>query len=107
MLRYNLPADTSGMDLSQLLRNINAQLPITVANGLTYDRFPPVGFHTHLTMSWIYMPLILQAANGGTPVIDLLLPPDLMPTYSLFVQRLQASSSLPALQQFFRVFDAP
>ena len=77
MSRYNLPANIPGMELTQPLQNMNARPPITRTNGLTYDRFLPVGFHTHSTMSWIHMPLILQAANGVIPVIDLLLPPDL------------------------------
>ena len=48
-------------------------------------------------MSWIYMPLILQAANGEIPVIALLLPPDMQPTFQNLVRRLSNAETLPPL----------
>ena len=50
------------------------------------------------------MPLILQAANGGEPIIGIQLPPDPQPS-DLFV--LCASSSLSTISQLFHVFYAP
>ena len=95
------------MDLQDLLRLMRTNLPVSNAMGLAYDRFPPVGFENHYTQSWIYVPLILQAANGGVPVIDLHIPPDVLENYNQFVQRLQASNTLPPLPRLFQMFDSP
>ena len=81
--------------------------PILNVNGVVYDRFPPSGFEQHHTMSWIYMPLILQAANNGIPVIDMTLPADLQAILDGFVGRLHNSPSFPQLGVLYQMFDQP
>ena len=56
-------------------------------------------------MSWIYMSLILQAANVEIPVIDLLLPPDMQPTFQNLVHRLSIAENLPPLGTLAQMFD--
>ena len=77
---------------------INTHLPNRGANGVMYDGFPPLGLETHNTMSWIYMLLILQAANNGTPVVDLILHPDLHLEYDQFLSWLRNIPSLSTLE---------
>ena len=63
-LRYNFSPNLAEMRLPELLQQKGSTLLVLNANGVIYDRFPPQGFEQHSSMSWIYMPLILQAANG-------------------------------------------
>ena len=79
---YHLVPQISQMQLPDLLH-----LPLRRVNGVVYDGFPPIGFEQDGTYSWIYMPLIFQAANRGMPVIDLFLPEDLQPTFDDFARR--------------------
>ena len=94
MQTYHFLPDLSDMRLPDLHRLMRTVTSILNVNGVVYGRFPPSGFEQHHTMSWIYMPLILQAANDGIPVIDMTLPADLQTIFDGFVGRLRNSPSL-------------
>ena len=51
------------------------------------------------------MPLILQAANRGIPVININITPQHQTIWDRWVQVLMSHSDLPPLQQFILIFD--
>ena len=53
------------------------------------------------------MPLILQAANQGWPVIDIHIPPHYMDRWLLWVQTLSSHPDFLQLGQIFALSDSP
>ena len=55
----------------------------------------------------MYMPLILQAANRGIPVIDIHIPQQHTATWDRWLQMLSDHQDFLPLEQFFSLFDQP
>ena len=66
--------------------------------------FPQLGITTKLHTLGSTC-LILQAANNGIPVIDLMMPEDLQIPYDQIMHRLRRSPALPSLGDLFQMFD--
>jgi hypothetical protein len=72
---------------------------------MDFSSFPPHGLHLQQTYLWLYMPFILQAANKGTPIINLNIAPQHQELWDRWVQILLSQRDLPDLQYLIPLFN--
>ena len=97
--------NVSFQNLQDYLHSQGIQYVPSQLFGVDFSSFPPQGFHLQQTYSWLYMPLILQAANRGIPVININITPQHQNIWDRWVQVLMSHSDLPPLQQLIPIFD--
>ena len=93
--------------IQDYLRSLNLQDPPTQLCGVDYTSFPPTSFHTKRTYSWLYMPLILQAANQGRPIINIAIPEQHSERWRGWLHTLASHPDFLQLGQIFSHFDQP
>ena len=98
------PDPTTHINLQEYLQSQGLQQVPTQLFGVDFSDFPPRGVHLQTTYSWMYMPLILQAANQGAPVIDIRIPQQHAAMWGRWLQMLSAHQDFLPLEQVFSLF---